>query len=257
MSEKGEKRFTVPSGKKTTASKSIAKKDASSKGKDGSSAKVTKLQLDSSDSEGSPRSSSKISSKAGGKVSFKTPVATKEDWGKGGKDDQMGKSGGKGGSVREPVVKVVAEVELKVEEELPKNSKCLMDCEAAVILQGVQEQLGILCQDPAIKIPESFSKGLEYAKTGSHYTDPKSLKQCKVSDGEICQIGNSFPETVDEVFALVPSLKANRTRNEGPIKDVLSELAKFKTAKSGFNMSGTLAIEKKKERRNLLYFDRI
>lgn len=39
-----------------------------------------------------------------------------EDWGKGGKDDQMGKSGGKGGSVREPVVKVVAEVELKVEE---------------------------------------------------------------------------------------------------------------------------------------------
>lgn len=39
-----------------------------------------------------------------------------EDWGKGGKDDQIGKSGGKGGSVREPVVKVVAEVELKVEE---------------------------------------------------------------------------------------------------------------------------------------------
>ncbi|XXG80107.1 hypothetical protein AAC387_Pa09g1048 [Persea americana] len=238
MSEKGEKRFTVPSGKKTTASKSTAKKDASSKGKDGSSAKVTKLQLDSSDSEGSPRSSSKISSKAGGKVSFKTPVASKEDWGKGGKDDQMGKSGGKGGSVREPVVKVVAEVELKVEEELPKNSKCLMDCEAAVILQGIKEQLGILCQDPAIKIPESFSKGLEYAKTGSHYTDPKSvrqalssLKESKVSDGEICQIGNSFPETVDEVFALVPSLKANRTRNEGPIKDVLSELAKFKTAK--------------------------
>lgn len=38
--------------------------------------------------------------------------------------------------------------------ELPKNAKCLMDCEAAVILQGIEEQLAILSRDPAIKIPE-------------------------------------------------------------------------------------------------------
>lgn len=37
--------------------------------------------------------------------------------------------------------------------ELPENIKCLMDCEAADILQGVQEQMVMLSRDPTIKIP--------------------------------------------------------------------------------------------------------
>ncbi|CAK7323366.1 unnamed protein product [Dovyalis caffra] len=59
-----------------------------------------------------------------------------------------------------------------------------------------------------------FDKGLQYAKTGARYTNPQSvrrvleaLRKYGVSDGEICLIANVFPETADEAFALVPSLK--------------------------------------------------
>lgn len=38
--------------------------------------------------------------------------------------------------------------------DLPENVKCLMDCEAASILEGIQEQMVILSQDPTIKLPE-------------------------------------------------------------------------------------------------------
>lgn len=37
--------------------------------------------------------------------------------------------------------------------ELPDNFKCLMDCEAAVLLQGIQDRMVSLSRDPAIKIP--------------------------------------------------------------------------------------------------------
>lgn len=37
--------------------------------------------------------------------------------------------------------------------ELPENAKCLMDCEAEQILQGIQEQMVILSADPTIKMP--------------------------------------------------------------------------------------------------------
>lgn len=37
--------------------------------------------------------------------------------------------------------------------ELPQSSTCLMDCEAAEILQGIQDQMITLSQDPDIKIP--------------------------------------------------------------------------------------------------------
>lgn len=37
--------------------------------------------------------------------------------------------------------------------ELPENFKCLMDCEAAVILQGIQDHMVMLSRDAAIKIP--------------------------------------------------------------------------------------------------------
>ncbi|MBA0839717.1 hypothetical protein Goarm_005420 [Gossypium armourianum] len=105
-------------------------------------------------------------------------------------------------------------------KELPENVKCLMDCEAASILEGIQDQMVILSSDPTIKLPESFGSGLQYAKTGSYYTNPQS----------ICVIANTCPETVDEVFALVRSLEAKRSKLAGPLKDVLDELAKLKTS---------------------------
>ncbi len=37
--------------------------------------------------------------------------------------------------------------------ELPKNAQCLMDCEAAQILLGIQEQMVLLSRDPTIKLP--------------------------------------------------------------------------------------------------------
>ncbi|CAK9149354.1 unnamed protein product [Ilex paraguariensis] len=105
---------------------------------------------------------------------------------------------------------------IEIWAELLENAKCLMDCEAVEILQGIQVQMVILSEDPAIKIPISFDRGLQYAKRGSHYTSPHSvrrvlensaLKQHNVSDGEVSMIANVGPESVEEVFALVPSLK--------------------------------------------------
>lgn len=42
---------------------------------------------------------------------------------------------------------------LLVYAELPQNVKPLMDCEAAQILQGIQDQMVLLSQDPTIKLP--------------------------------------------------------------------------------------------------------
>ncbi|KAA3478220.1 DNA-directed RNA polymerases IV and V subunit 4 [Gossypium australe] len=124
-------------------------------------------------------------------------------------------------SVSEALLKL--ERSLPLFAELPENVKCLMDCEAASILEGIQDQMVILSSDPTIKLPESFGSGLQYAKTGSYYTNPHSVRK-------ICVIANTCPETVDEVFALVRSLEAKRSKLTGPLKDVLDELAKLKTS---------------------------
>ncbi|KAJ6426277.1 hypothetical protein OIU84_026792 [Salix udensis] len=107
-------------------------------------------------------------------------------------------------------------LELKIESELPPNAKPLMDY-------------------PTIKLPVSFDKGLQYAKTGARYTNPQSvgrvledLRKHGVSGGEISLIANVFPETADEAFALVPSLKSKARTLREPLKDILGELAKFK-----------------------------
>ncbi|KAJ0965298.1 hypothetical protein J5N97_026436 [Dioscorea zingiberensis] len=210
------------------------------KGNDGASAKGRHIKIDSSDSDsegfleekskssskGSGKGGGKISSdslksgkkasldslKSGGKASFSTPIVS------GGKDYKTGKTGGKGSLPHAQPVKVpIVEVDLKLELDLPKDAKLLMDCEAAEILEGVQDSLQVLSRDPEIKMPESFSKALQYSKYGSHYTNIQSVRQSLdtlkvngVTDGEICMIGNILPESVDEVYALIPSLKANR-----------------------------------------------
>ncbi|GMH05215.1 hypothetical protein Nepgr_007055 [Nepenthes gracilis] len=156
----------------------------------------------------------KFSAKSGGKL--ETPVG-----GKGGK-------AANGGIAKGPVPKEPAKYELSIEKELPTTAQCLMDCEAANILQGVQEQMIILSRDPTVKLPVSFDRGIQYAKPGSRYTNPQRvrqvlqrLKKYGVSDGEICAIANIYPETVDEVFALVSSLKANRSKLAEPLKDII------------------------------------
>ncbi|KAM1348018.1 hypothetical protein TB1_036538 [Malus domestica] len=217
MSEKGGKGFSLP--KPSLKSTPPSSKD----GKDDSSTKSKKGKRVQFDSEGSREPKSNFSSK------FYRPAAAsgKADWGKGGKGDTIANA-----KKKEP-----QPLELKIEQELPKSVKCMMDCEAADILQGIQEQMVMLSKDPTIKIPVSFDKGLQYANSTSRYTHPQSgrhvletLKKYGVKDGEVCVIANVCPETTDEVFALVPSLKAKRSTLSQPLKDVLSELTRFKRA---------------------------
>ncbi|XP_062013707.1 DNA-directed RNA polymerases IV and V subunit 4-like [Rosa rugosa] len=205
MSDKGGKGFTLPNGKgvKSTPLNDAPLKDSSAKSK-----KARNVQFSSQ----------------GSKSDKSAPASSKANSGKGGKGD----SGIGGKKEQEPL-------QLKVENELPKGAKCLMDCEAADILQGIQEQMVILSKDPTIKLPVSFDRGLQYTKKSTHYTDPESvrrvlenLKTYGVTDGEICVIANVYPETADEVFALLPSLKARRIMLDDPVNDVLSELAKLK-----------------------------
>ncbi|PIA62599.1 hypothetical protein AQUCO_00200541v1 [Aquilegia coerulea] len=125
----------------------------------------------------------------------------------------------------------------EIEGELGKNVKCMMDCEAQDVLEKIQESMVILSEDPDIKLPESFHKGLQYAKSTSSYKNPdkvrhvlEGLKKQSVSESEMCLVGNICPESVDELFALMPNLKEKKKKNEGAVKDVLSELAKLKSA---------------------------
>ncbi|KAK3155132.1 hypothetical protein QOZ80_2BG0199280 [Eleusine coracana subsp. coracana] len=112
-----------------------------------------------------------------------------------------------------------------------------MTCEAAELLQEIHEHMAILSEDPKIKIPESFDKAFQYAKEGTHFTNADAVKQvleplkkCGVNDGEVCMIANIGAETVEEVYALVPSLKAEKSLNQGPISEALAALAKIKKA---------------------------
>ncbi|KAL2580242.1 hypothetical protein AAZX31_15G116800 [Glycine max] len=123
----------------------------------------------------------------------------------------------------------------RVDQKLPENIKCLIDCEAVDILQGIQERMVMLSRDSTIKMPISFDKGLQYAKSSTKYTDLHSIRRildplakCGLTDSEICVIGNVCPETIDEVFALLPSLKDKRNIDRQVLKDSLSQLAKFR-----------------------------
>ncbi|CAA7409614.1 unnamed protein product [Spirodela intermedia] len=248
MAEKGGKGSALPRGKgvsKSPAGKADSVKDisggsskASRKGSSANSKAPKKLETD-------------------GKSPFVSPSG-KGDWGKGGDTDKAGKDGERGKS---PIAKILSEVELKLESDLPKNVKILKDCEAATILEGIQDHLLILSDDPKIKIPESFGKALKYTQNlAQRYTNPQDvaqaleypseknpapsqsqiiLKQAIPIDlelhllAQICMISNAGPETIDEVYALVPSLKDNRDKNMGPIGEALAELAKLKQPKRG------------------------
>lgn len=184
------------------------KDSGASKGKDG-----RKVQFDSEDSF-----DEKFETNGNGKSNGKSSS------GKGGKGDKGG------ASKKEPPPLL-----LKVEQELPENATCLMDCEAAQILQGIQDHMVLLSKDPSIKIPRAFDRALQYASRGNHYTDPHSVRQVLeplkihgVSDGEMCVIANTAIETVGEAFGLMPSLKANKSKLKEPLKAAVAELQKVK-----------------------------
>ncbi|CAM0944459.1 unnamed protein product [Alopecurus aequalis] len=167
--------------------------------------------------------------KTGGKASSFSEA------GKGGKAFSAGKGEKASTSNAKPAK---SDAELKLELDMPPNSRILMDCEASEMLQKIHEHMAILSEDPKIKIPECFDKAFQYANDGNHFTSAKSVKEILqplkkhgVTDGEICMIANIGPETIEEVYALVPSLKATRSINEGPIREALAALANIKASK--------------------------
>ncbi|XP_076933791.1 DNA-directed RNA polymerases IV and V subunit 4-like [Bidens hawaiensis] len=190
-----------------------ALKSPASKGKDDGSAKSKgrKVQFDSED-----MFDEKFETNGNGKSNGK---------------DGKGKGGKGGSSKKEPPALL-----LKVEEELPENATCVMDCEAAQILQGIQDHMVLLSKDPTIKIPSSFDRALQYANTCNFYTNPQSVRQIleslkkhDVSDGEICVIANTGTESTKQAFAFMPSLKAKKSKVKEPLTAALTELKKLKT----------------------------
>ncbi|KAM3243308.1 hypothetical protein ACQJBY_055325 [Aegilops geniculata] len=154
---------------------------------------------------------------------------------KGGKAFSAGKGGKGSASNAKPAM---SDAELKLQLDMPPNSILLSNCEAAEMLQKIQGHMAILSEDPTIKIPESFDKAFQYAKEGNHFTSAKlvkeilePLKDYGVNDGEICMIANIGPETIEEVYALIPSLKATRSINEGKIVEALAALANIKVSR--------------------------
>lgn len=184
--------------------------------------------------------------KGAAKSALKTPLSAGPGLNNGSTKSRKGMNvqfefedhGGKGEKIANggkiPVAKPIRPLQLRVEEELPENVTCLMDCEAAQVLEGIQEQMVVLSEDPTVKIPLSFDKGLQRAKKGNDYASPQSVKETLqnlknhgVADSEICLIANIHPESADEVFSLVPSLKGKKNKLLEPLKSALGELAKI------------------------------
>ncbi|KAF5177898.1 Dna-directed rna polymerase ii subunit [Thalictrum thalictroides] len=231
MAEKGGKGFSsLSKGKTISSSGKGGGKESNLSTKQGRKISICTSSSSESEDEGS--------------LSPPPITPSSDKWGKGGKAGFGGKgtplsgisSNGKAGksSSSDPSPKIPT---FEIEGELGKNVKCMMDCEALDVLERIQESMVILSENPDIKLPESFIKGLQYAKSTSCFKNPEKarhvleeLKKQKVSDTEICLVANICPESVDELFALMPNLKEKKKKNESAVKDVLGELAKLKSA---------------------------
>nr|GMD40875.1 DNA-directed RNA polymerases IV and V subunit 4-like [Ipomoea batatas] len=80
------------------------------------------------------------------------------------------------------------------------------------------------------KADKPVGEGDKVEKSGKGQTAkaPTPL-ELRVEQGLLmCLIANLRLESVDEVFALVPSLKGKKNKVEEPLKNVLEELAKLK-----------------------------
>ncbi|CAN1753329.1 DNA-directed RNA polymerases IV and V subunit 4 [Linum perenne] len=208
--DKGGKGFSLP--KSSLKSTKNGKDDSSTKPKG-----TRKVQFNN---EGTPEQIFDFSSTSNGKSGASAD--------KGGKGST--KMNGKASKSKE-----TQPLELRIDPELLKNAKCIMDCEAAEILQGVQDQMILLSRDPTIKLPVSFDRGMMHAQANARYSNPKSvrrvletLKRHGVQEGEISVIANVCPESAEEVFALVPSLKSKRSTLKEPLEVALDVLAKLR-----------------------------
>lgn len=216
MTDKGGLGFTLPPKTPKSSMKTTAGKD------DGSGKKRGRRARFDDQAQGSPDLGNNFTSSKSNGSGFTLPSS---------------KSNGKASNRGKTAVAKEQPLELRVEQEITENVKCMMDCEAADILRSIQVQMVQLSADPNIKLPDSFDMGLQYAEreNGSKYTDSSSVRQAlealamyDVSNSEICVIANVCPESEDEVLALVPSLKSKRNNLSEPLKEALDELAKFK-----------------------------
>ncbi|XP_078165677.1 uncharacterized protein LOC144560373 isoform X2 [Carex rostrata] len=163
--EKGEKGYA---GKGKTPFKVVASKRSSS-GREKEPVNASPVEIDSdSDSEGFIEEID--FSKSNGKLSSKGTS------GKDGKGFSSGKAVGKGGIYSSSKKPPKRDTDVKLQLETPSGARVVMDCEAADILQQIQEQMVILSEDPTIKFPLSFDKAYQYTKEGKQYSDTKSVK---------------------------------------------------------------------------------
>ncbi|KAL6567577.1 hypothetical protein OROGR_001245 [Orobanche gracilis] len=154
MADKGGKGYVPAKGGKSSLKSPVGNGDSSGKSKKG---KGKKVQFDSEDS---------LEDNA---LMFNGKADTPTSKGANGDETQKVSKKSTG--------KAPSPVERRLEQELPPNSLCLMDCEAAEILQSIQEQMVILSQDPDIKLSASFDKGLTYAKRSGNYAKPETVKK--------------------------------------------------------------------------------
>lgn len=75
-----------------------------------------------------------------------------------------------------------------------------MDCEAVILLQGIQDCMVLLSREPTIKIPASFVKGLHYAKISNKHSNSEFVRLALeplmnhgLTESKICVIDNACP----------------------------------------------------------------
>ncbi|KAJ6818719.1 DNA-directed RNA polymerase II subunit 4 [Iris pallida] len=125
--------------------------------------------------------------------------------------------------------------ELKIGEEFLK-AKCLMNGEVARILDRKLEHLQQMSDDPTNQISQVFEKSHQYVKRFSRVRNADAVTQVreilsryKLTEFELCVIGNLCPETVEEAIAMVPSIKTKgRGLDEDSIEKMLHDLSLIK-----------------------------
>ncbi|KAK4756467.1 hypothetical protein SAY87_006594 [Trapa incisa] len=127
--------------------------------------------------------------------------------------------------------------ELKFGDEFLK-AKCLMNCEVSLILERKWEQLRHMSEDPLNQFSQVFEKSLQYVKCFSRYKNPDAVRQVreilsryKLTEFELCVLGNLCSETVEEAIAMVPSMKQIKGRglDEDAIEKMLNDLSLIRT----------------------------
>ncbi|KAF3505776.1 hypothetical protein F2Q69_00000387 [Brassica cretica] len=81
-----------------------------------------------------------------------------------------------------------------------------------------------------------FEKSLQYVKRFSRYKNPDAVRQVReilsrhrLTEFELCVLGNFCPETAEEAVAMVPSLKTKgRAHSDEAIEKMLNDVSLVK-----------------------------